>query len=224
MQIEPLGDSAVLVRLGEAMDESALRLVRAACARLETEPVPGLVELVPAFNTLAVHYDPARIADADPYGAMVSVLDRRLRTLEAVPLPPTRTVEIPVVYGGTAGPDLAVVASHAGMSPEDVAHIHAAGQYLVHMIGFAPGFPYLGGLDPRLACPRRATPRTTVPAGSVGIGGSQTGIYPLESPGGWQLIGRTPLVLFDPAREPPALLRPGDRVRFRPMRPGEATP
>ncbi len=220
MRIEPLGDSAVLVRLGEAIDERALRLVLSACARLEAEPIAGVREVVPAFNTLAVHYDPARVGDAEPYATVVSLLERRLTELEAMPLPPARLVEIPVVYGGAAGPDLSVVAAHAGMSPDDVARTHAAGKYLVHMIGFAPGFPYLGGLDPRLACPRRATPRTAVPAGSVGIGGRQTGIYPLASPGGWQIIGRTPLVLFDPAREPPALLRPGDRVRFRAIPPG----
>ncbi len=219
MRIEPLGDSAVLVRLGEAIDERVLRLVRAACARLAAEPLAGVREVVPAFNTLAVHYDPARLGD-HPHATLVALLEARLTDLEAVPLPPARTIEIPVVYGGAAGPDLAAVAAHAGMSPDDVARIHAAGKYLVHMIGFAPGFPYLGGLDPRLACPRRATPRTAVPAGSVGIGGPHTGIYPLATPGGWQIIGRTPLALFDPAREPPALLRPGDRVRFRAIPPG----
>ena len=125
-----------------------------------------------------------------------------------------RTVEIPVVYGGDCGPDLDSAAAELGMTAEQLLQRHANGEYTVAMIGFAPGFPYLLGLDPALALPRLATPRTKVAAGSVGIGGAQTGIYPRESPGGWRLIGRTPLVLFDPAREPPALLAPGDRVRF----------
>lgn len=223
MRFEPLGDTAVLVRLGDTIDEGALRLVRAARARLEAAEIAGVLELVPAFNTIAVHYDPARFDGDDPYAALVALLEPRLTNLEIIALPAPHLVEIPIVYGGPAGPDLAVVAAHAGMAPDDVARIHASGHYLVHMVGFAPGFPYLGGLDPRLACPRRATPRTAVPAGSVGIGGSQTGIYPLESPGGWQIIGRTPLVLFDPAREPAALLRPGDRVRFQAVSAHEAT-
>jgi KipI family sensor histidine kinase inhibitor len=123
-------------------------------------------------------------------------------------------VEIPVAYGGEAGPDLESAAAELGMTPTQLAQRHAAGEYTVAMIGFAPGFPYLLGLDPALALPRLPTPRTAVPAGSVGIGGAQTGIYPRESPGGWRVIGCTPLALFDPAREPPALLAPGDRVRF----------
>ncbi len=223
MRIEPLGDCAALISFGERIDEGMHRLVRAACARLEAEPVPGATELVPAFTTVAVCYDPARVGSAAPYRTVAAALAARLAGLEADAAVPARTVEIPVRYGGAAGPDLAQVAAHAGMAPAEVVRLHAAGEYLVHMIGFAPGFPYLGGLDSRLHCPRREVPRTAVPAGSVGIGGSQTGIYPLESPGGWQLIGRTPLVLFDPSRDPPALLRAGDRVRFVPLE-GEPLP
>jgi inhibitor of KinA len=130
-------------------------------------------------------------------------------------------VEIPVCYGGEFGPDLDYVASHAGMSTHEVIERHMRPLYRVHLIGFLPGFPYLGGLDPRLATPRRDTPRTAVPAGSVGIGGMQTGVYPLESPGGWHLIGRSPAVIFDSTRTPPTRLAPGDVVRFRAIEPGE---
>ncbi len=217
MRIEPLGDCAALVRFGDGIDETLHRLVQAACARLEAEPVPGATELVPAFTTVAVCYDPARVGSAAPYRTVAAALEARLAGLEADAAVPSRTVEIPVHYGGADGPDLEHVAAHARLTAAEVVRLHAAGEYLVHMLGFAPGFPYLGGLDPRLHCPRREVPRTAVPAGSVGIGGSQTGIYPLVSPGGWQLIGRTPLELFDPAREPPALLRAGDRVRFVPV-------
>ncbi len=217
MRIEPLGDCAALVRFGDRIDEAMHRLVRAACARLEAEPVAGMVELVPAFTTLAVSYDPAAVGTAAPYPTVAAALEARLADVQADEAPAGRTVEIPVRYGGSVGPDLEVVAAHAGLPPAEVVRLHGAGDYLVHMIGFAPGFPYLGGLDPRLHCPRRDAPRTVVPAGSVGIGGSQTGIYPVESPGGWQLIGRTPLVLFDATRDPPTLLRAGDRVRFVPL-------
>jgi len=217
MRIEPLGDSAALIHFGEVIDEAMHRLVQAACARLEARPIPGMTELVPAFTTVAVCYDPAGVGSAAPYAAVAAALEARLAGLQPDEAPSARTVEIPVRYGGEAGPDLELVAAHAGLTPAEVVRLHAAGAYLVHMIGFAPGFPYLGGLDPRLHCPRREVPRTRVAAGSVGIGGSQTGVYPLESPGGWQVIGRTPLALFDPARARPALLRAGDRVRFVPL-------
>jgi KipI family sensor histidine kinase inhibitor len=125
-----------------------------------------------------------------------------------------RTIEIPVAYGGEHGPDLADVAAHTGFTPAEVVRRHAAGEYVVYLLGFLPGFAFMGGLPPELATPRRAEPRVAVPARSVGIGGAQTGVYPLVSPGGWQLIGRTPLQMFDPAAAEPTLLRPGDRVRF----------
>jgi len=129
-------------------------------------------------------------------------------------------VEIPVIYGNDAGPDLQVVADHAGLTPQQVVELHSSIDYVVYFIGFQPGFPYLGGLDDRLHTPRRAEPRLSVPAGSVGIGGSQTGIYPLATPGGWQLLGRTPVALFNPRQQPPTLLRPGDSVRFVPQKEG----
>lgn len=216
MRLDPLGDRAVLIHLGDRIDEATHRRVRAVCSRLERSSVPGMLEIVPAFASVAVHFDPvASGGGADAYGRVEAALLRELEDLEEIEIPAARLVEIPVCYGGELGPDLEAVARRHGLRPEEVARIHAAGDYRVFMIGFAPGFAYLGGLDPRIATPRRATPRTRVPASSVGIGGAQTGVYPIDSPGGWQLIGRTPLRLFTPEAEAPTLLRAGDRVRFR---------
>lgn len=234
MEVIPLGDAAVVVRLGDSIDEATHRRVRAYSARLEARPVPGMTEYSPAFASVTVYYDPARVhheaaepgggrarAGAAPCDVVVAALEALLDGLEAVEPPPGRELEIPVVYGGRWGPDLDAVASRAGLSPAEVAELHASGEYRVYMVGFAPGFPYLAGLPSRLATPRRAVPRTAVPAGSVGIAGRQTGVYPVESPGGWQIIGRTPVPLFSPDRDPPTLLRIGDRVRFRAIEPGE---
>lgn len=211
-----------MITLGDAIDESTHRLVRSAAARIDRHPPPGFVDLVPAFTSVAVHYDPVAAAGGreGPYARVAAHLEATLDGLTAGDLPAARTVEIPVCYGGSLGPDLDDVARTHEMSADDVVRLHTAGDYLVYMVGFMPGFAYLGGLDPRLATPRRTTPRTVVPAGTVGIGGSQTGVYPLDSPGGWNLIGRTPLAIFDIARPEPALLTAGDRVRFRAI--GEA--
>lgn len=215
----PLGDSAIMVTLGDSIDEATHRLVRAATERIDRHEVPGVVDLVPAFTSIAVHYDPTVVAEqagaALPYEFVRRALDTLLAGTSAEDLPPPRTVEIPVCYGGELGPDLDELARLHDLTPEDVISIHTAGDYLVYMIGFMPGFAYLGGLSDRIATPRRQTPRTAVPAGTVGIGGSQTGVYPLVSPGGWNLIGRTPRAIFDIRREEPTLLATGDRVRFR---------
>ena len=226
MRISPLGDTALLVHVGSAIDEATHRRVRAVYARLASQRFPGVIELVPAYASVAVIYDPQRVAAAappseSPYHRLVALLAAALEDLHENEATTPRTVEIPVCYGGAYGPDLEEVAHRHRLSPEDVVALHARGTYVVYMIGFAPGFAYLGGLPPELATPRRAEPRTAVPAGSVGIGGSQTGVYPLALPGGWQLIGRTPLRLFDPARPPPSLLDVGDRVRFRVLAPDE---
>jgi inhibitor of KinA len=221
LKLSPLGDRAIVVQLGETIDEATHRLVRALCARLEESPVGGMMDYVPAYASVTVHYDPAHSAGeraggpGGPYDRVAAELTALLATPGMAAPPTPRLVEIPVRYGGDAGPDLEAVARSHGLTPEEVVRIHAGGEYLVYMIGFAPGFPYLGGLDERLATPRRATPRLLVPASSVGIAERQTGIYPIASPGGWQLIGRTPLRLFDPAAEFPTLLRMGDRIRFR---------
>ncbi|MDU7866513.1 MAG: 5-oxoprolinase subunit PxpB, partial [Pantoea sp.] len=158
----------------------------------------------------------------DPQQSALDAIERLQRWWEEseVQIPESRQVAIPVIYGGEAGPDLTVVAEHAGLSIHQVVELHSSTDYVVYFIGFQPGFPYLGGLDPRLHIPRRAEPRVAVPAGSVGIGGSQTGVYPLASPGGWQLLGQTPVALFDPLQQPPTLLRPGDTVRFVPQKEG----
>ncbi len=216
----PLGDRAVMITLGATIDQATHRRVRAVCARLDERPAPGMIEYVPAFTSVVVHYDPARVGEGDgshpaaPYTRMVAALDELLVGVEEGASLPAPTVEIPVCYGGELGPDLDEVARVHGLSADDVIRMHTEGDYLVYMVGFMPGFAYLGGLPEVLVTPRRAVPRTRVPAGAVGIGGSQTGVYPMESPGGWNLIGRTPRQIFLPAQEPPTLLRMGDHVRF----------
>jgi len=206
----PAGDAALVVELGDTIDPAINRRVHALAHTLAAMAVPGVIESVPAYRSLLVHYDPLVLSYAQAREAAAAALGR------CADLPPQepRTVEIPTAYGGEYGPDLAYVASYHGLSVEEVVRLHSGAIYTVYMLGFTPGFPYLGGLPPQLATPRLATPRTVVPAGSVGIAGPQTGIYPLSSPGGWQIIGRTPAVLFDPQRDPPALVQPGERVRF----------
>jgi inhibitor of KinA len=220
MRFAPLGDRAVMVTLGTTIDEATHRLVRTASMRIDRHPPAGFIDQVPAFTSIAVHYDPvvaSRGTTKGPYARVVDDLTATLRDLKADQLPPARVVEIPVSYGGSFGPDLDEVARAHEMTPADVVRLHTSGDYLVYMVGFMPGFAYLGGLPAKLATPRRTTPRTVVPAGTVGIGGSQTGVYPLDSPGGWNLIGKTPLAIFDIKRSPAALLETGDRVRFRPI-------
>ncbi|HEY8062899.1 MAG TPA: 5-oxoprolinase subunit PxpB [Gemmatimonadales bacterium] len=218
--IAPLGDTALVIRVGTQIDEPTRRRVRAIARVLEDARIPGAADVVPGFTTVTVHYDPARVhAPDDPALAPYDLMHRHISSvLESVvddALIDGASVEIPICYGGEFGPDLEHVASYTGLSEAGVIDLHSTAEYRVHLLGFLPGFPYLGGMDPRLATPRRGTPRTTVPAGSVGIGGAQTGVYPLESPGGWQLIGRSPVILFDPLRSPPTLLAAGDLVRFR---------
>jgi inhibitor of KinA len=215
MHFSPLGDQAVTITIGNSIDEATHRRVRAVVARLDRNRPIGVVDRVPAFASIAVHYDPERVGGESAYAQIVAALSSLLGDVEDEPLAPARVVEIPVCYGGELGSDLADVATRHGLSEDDVVRIHAAGDYLVYMVGFMPGFAYLGGLDDRIATPRRSSPRTAVPTGTVGIGGQQTGVYPMVSPGGWNLIGRTPRAIFDIARAEPSLLATGDRVRFR---------
>jgi KipI family sensor histidine kinase inhibitor len=219
-QIEWLGDAAILLRFGDRIDAAINERVLAAAQALRVARIRGVVDIVPAYASLALHLDP----DVAACGAD-ETLERIARTLQApqslVPRGPARCVRIPVAYGGELGPDLALVAQHCGLDEAAVVACHTAVEYRVAMLGFQPGFPYLLGLDPALAMPRRAQPRTSVAAGSVAIGGLQTGIYPANAPGGWNLIGRTGVRLFDPRREPPTLLAPGDRVRFVAVAPAE---
>ena len=213
ISIEPLGDACLVVRLGTGIDASTSRTVAAATASLAAAALPGVLDIAPTFNTVAVVFDPLRADASDLSGA----IQARLRSLEGAVPTTGAIVEIPVAYGGDDGPDLAAVAAHARLDPEEVVRLHTTADHVVGMIGFAPGFPYLLGLPAALAIPRRATPRTRVPAGSVAIAERQTGIYPRTSPGGWHVIGRTTRVMFDARRDPPALLRAGDIVRFVPV-------
>ena len=224
-RLSPLGDRALLLHLGDAIDEETHRLVRAVCARLTEERVAGMIELVPAFASVAVHYDPGAVPNGDggtpPHARFAAAVERVLRSVGAEALPDAPTVEIPVCYGNELGPDLDDVAKLHDLTADDVVRLHSGATYRVYMLGFAPGFAYMGGLPPSIATPRRSEPRTAVPAGSVGIGGSQTGVYPLTLPGGWRLIGRTPIRMFDATRQRPTLLSAGDVVRFRAVSPNE---
>lgn len=220
-RITPLGDRALTITFGSTIDDATHRRVRAATARLRDRPPPGLVDLVPAFASITLHYAPEDVAASaphtSPFAHLCALIEQTLIDLSADDGAPSRLVEIPVCYGGDLGPDLEEVAAAHGMRPGEVIAAHSAAEYRVYMIGFMPGFAYLGGLPDELTTPRRAAPRVAVPAGAVGIGGQQTGVYPMLSPGGWNLIGRTPLTMFDATRDEPSLLAAGDRVRFRPI-------
>lgn len=219
--IEPLGDSALLIRFGDCIDATLSAGVIAAARALGQFGLPGVRDIAPAYAGVCVRYDPVAWSDREDARSPYERLSERLSKLLAArpsrraDLSDADATEVPVCYGGEFGPDLMEVAQHARMSAEEIIARHAAADYRVAMLGFAPGFAYLLGMDAALQMPRRANPRTRVPAGSVAIGGAQTGIYPRELPGGWHIIGRTPRTLFDVARDPPALLAPGARVRFR---------
>jgi inhibitor of KinA len=218
MKLEPLGDSAVVATLGTRIDAATLASVLKFAGAVAAAQGKGIVDIVPAYATVTVFYDPAQFAEPgeDAYEVVRRFIESCAMRGGKGAHPPTRKlVEVPVCYGGDLGPDLEFVAGHAGIGIPEVIARHSAADYLVHAIGFTPGFPFLGGLPDSLRTPRRETPRARVPAGSVGIGGYQTGVYPITSPGGWQIIGRTPLTLFRPDRTPAALLHPGDRLRFK---------
>jgi len=211
------GDSALVVEFGDEISEEVNRRVHALAYALEKNPLPGFGEAVPTYRSLLVHYDPLRLS-CDEARALVTDL---LQKCEEIPLPEPEVIGVPVVYGGEFGPDIEFVAEHNGLSVEEVIRLHSGATYTVYMLGFSPGFTYLGELPEALVTPRLPTPRKLVPAGSVGIAGAQTGIYPIATPGGWRLIGRTPLKLFDLNCDLPVLLRPGDRIRFAPISEGE---
>lgn len=211
------GDSAINLEFGNVISEKTNGLIRAAAQTLEADPINGVIEFVPTFCSLMVVYNPCVVG----YDELTSQVRGKLRGLVATTGGIHRVVKIPVCYGGDFGPDLGDVAEHAGMSAEEVIAIHSGHDYLIDMLGFLPGFAYLGGLDERLHTPRLATPRTRIEPGAVGIGGAQTGIYPLASPGGWRIIGRTPVRPYDPDRESPILYAAGDYLRFVPITPQE---
>jgi inhibitor of KinA len=217
-----LSDNALFVQFdATTISEETHKVIQQASSQLQQHPFPGLVEIVPSYTNFCVYYDPLVVRhQLTTRKAKTSAekVQQYIETLLQQPMPlsnkESRLIEIPVLYGGEFGPDLSEVAKQNGLTTQQVIDIHTSRDYLVYMLGFAPGFPFLGGLDPRIATPRRATPRLEIAAGSVGIAGQQTGIYPLATPGGWQIIGRTHTQLFLPEHTPPTLLRAGDRIRF----------
>jgi len=208
---QPFGDSAVRVVCGADASADTLRRIRAFCAALAETGIEGVREWAPGFLTVTVFYLPQRIS----YQVLCERLREALARSKGAPLPKSKRLTLPVCYGGTCGPDLDFLAQHARLTRDEVVALHIATTYRVHLIGFTPGFPYLTGLNPRLAAPRLERPRASVPAGSVGIAGEQTGVYPQETPGGWRIIGRTPVKLFDLRRAPPAPVAAGDYLMFR---------
>jgi len=208
----PAGDRALVVEFGERVDRDLSNDVLRLDTSLRSSALPGVIETVPTFRSLMVYYDPLVTSRADLEPAIAGRLYRQTGLRSAATL-----WRMPVCYEGEFAPDLAEVAHRTGLVPSDVVALHSAVRYHVYMLGFLPGFPYMGNLPPQLALPRRADPRLRVPAGSVSIATTLTAIYPYESPGGWHLIGTTPIRLFDPARPRPALLAPGDVVQFEPI-------
>jgi KipI family sensor histidine kinase inhibitor len=212
VRLLPCGDTALAVELGDRVDRRVSALVLALAARVKAARVDGIVEVVPTFRSLMIHYDPLTV----PQSELEAHLAPLLSGLEPADSP-GRLWRLPVCYHESLAPDLAEVAARTGLSPEQVVERHSAVTYHVYMVGFLPGYPYLGDLPSELVLPRRSTPRTAVPAGAVAIATTLTAVYALESPGGWNLIGRTPALLWDLQRDPPAVLAAGDRVRFEPI-------
>jgi len=202
----------VLVEFTNKIDPKVNAMVHSLSALISNEKIEGIVETIPAYSSLTVLYDP-KLLDFPAIVERLNELGDKCKEREKFSSP----IKIPIIYGGKYGPDLQFVANYNRLSAEEVIKIHSSAEYLVYMIGFTPGFAYLGGMSKKIATPRLESPRKKVPAGSVGIGGDQTGIYPIESPGGWRIIGRTPLKLFDVEKDPPVLLKPGDKVRFIPI-------
>ena len=208
------GDSALLCRLADIIDPDISRKVNKLHKALSQKNLPFVIESVPSYNGLMIYYNPLGIAGTDLESIVSDIFDE----LEnSNPEYHARKVKLPVCYDEEFAPDIRVVCEHSGLDIAEIVNLHSSAEYLVYMIGFTPGFPYLGGLDERLHTPRRDEPRTHVDAGSVGIAGSQTGIYPLSSPGGWQIIGMTPVKLYNPESSDPFLLRPGDLISFEPV-------
>ncbi len=208
--IVPLGDSAALIQLGETIHPSVNQRVRALAKRIEASAVNGLIETVPAYTTVLVQYDPLMLS----FAQIKNILQEKIDQIDESTSRKPRLLEVPVRYGGDYGVDLETVARHLHLSVADIIRIHSAKIYTVYMMGFMPGYPYMGELDNALIVPRLETPRTRVAAGTVAIAGSQTGVYSVESPGGWRLIGWTPLTIFDVKSESPFLFSPGDKVKF----------
>ena len=212
---QPLGDQAVLLTFGQIIDETVHGNIQQALQAIQAANFPWVIDIVPSYTTICVYYDVVQIALMDNHSPYKFVVDSLL-ALNIVKSTERHTsiIEIPVLYGGEDGPDLSYVASYCGLTEDDVILRHTSREYKVHMLGFLPGFPYLSGLDETIAVPRKEVPNALVRAGSVGIAGQQTGIYPLDSPGGWQIIGRTTLPLFDVTKTPPNTIQAGDTIKF----------
>jgi len=204
------GDSALIIKSGNDISESSNITIRKLLVLLEKENLRGVLDFIPSYNELMICFDPSEIM----YEELEAFVVSRSESLDEVVLPEPTVVRIPVLYGGISGPDLHEVSEINSLTPEEVISIHSSTVYLVYMLGFTPGFCYLGGMDDRIATPRKTTPRLRIEAGSVGIADRQTGIYPVDSPGGWQLIGKTPVKLFDARRSPEFLINPGDYIKF----------
>ncbi|MCI7179571.1 MAG: 5-oxoprolinase subunit PxpB [Schaedlerella sp.] len=213
IRILTAGDSSLLIEFGKIISPDINRKIAVTVQLIKAQQTPGVVDIIPAFCSLLINYDPRVISYEEIRDRMQTILKIDVKADAAR----KKIYEIPVCYGGEFGPDLDNIAQHAGLSPEEVIQIHSSRDYLIYMLGFLPGFCYLGGLDERIHTPRLANPRLKISAGSVGIGGSQTGIYPLDSPGGWQLMGMTPVKTYDPQREVPILVEAGDYIRFIPI-------
>lgn len=210
-----------VIEFGYKIDESINKKIRIFCEYLDKHEFKGFIEYIPYFSSVSVIYDPFLVGSESPFERVEGILEDILSKLDFTCRYDHHVVEIPVCYEGEFGPDLEYVAEFNRITVEEVIHIHSSGEYLVYMIGFAPGFPYLGGLSEKLYTPRRKSPRTKIPKGSVGIAGSQTGVYPIETPGGWQIIGRTPLELFDFNVYDKPILECGDVVKFYPVSKGD---
>lgn len=207
------GERALVVEFGNNISEEINSKVRSMMIAVDRESIEGIIEVTPTYRSLMIHYDPLKLSYSDLLTHLKS-LENKLKDIH-IPLP--EIIEIPVLYGGENGPDIINVSKHNNISTQEVVDIHSSKEYLVYMLGFTPGFPYLGGMDEKIATPRLGTPRTKITSGSVGIAGSQTGIYPVDSPGGWQIIGKTPLNLYDALRNPPILLNQGNYIKFVPV-------
>lgn len=222
--IRSLGDSAIILQIGNEVNLENHQKVVNIVDLMEAEPFKGFIEAVPGYNNLTVYYDPVTVLnrykeqnDKTSFEIVSELMIDYVNKTQNSSTTKNRLIEIPVVYGEEFGPDLEFVAKYNDITPEEVIQFHTEKDYLVYMIGFAPGFPYLASVNKRIATPRKKTPRPKIPAGAVGIAGEQTGMYPLESPGGWQIIGQTPIDLFTPESSPPTLLQTGDKVRFIPI-------
>lgn len=209
-QYFPSGDSAFIIKAGNVISEEINSTIRKLLIRIENERIDGIKDFIPSYNELLICYDPVIVS----FKELLVFLRSLEPDIENIELPVSSAIHVPVLYGGEYGPDLDHVAEFNSLSEDEVISIHCSKSYLVYMLGFTPGFCYLGGMDERIGTPRKISPRLKIPAGAVGIADKQTGIYPIESPGGWQLIGKTPLRLFDPGKKPEFLFSPGDHIQF----------